>query len=1247
MAYNINHLMTVGHMKTIYDKIKEDQSDLKSAINEAISETPHDLFDYHQSRTNNGVTFTWDDEKKSYHVTGRSTGLSTANILNTFWGMGTIFPDTIKPGEKYWVEIDRDVDAFIYVAIFVDGHESTVPADFMIELYSSSFVEIPANATDIMIRIHSRNGSTDMDGYLSVKLYGSGYSNRYLSDALDADGYLESTNDATERTDEIMMRLNKYGICTLGAGVFYVNALDMPDDTTLCGQGAASKIVLIGGDSHTGTAILMHKRCTVRDLTIAGNLEDHTDPSAVYPSNLEYVFRNGIAYVGSVGNRPERAIISNVNICNFLGNGVYFNNTSGMVPCGMSMTNCSVWYCYNGLNIKYVSEFNKIANCNFTACHHGVINNGGNNMFVNCVFAKDIVGMFIDNSDGQAENNAHGSIMNSVFAHVDGNTGIGIKMIGVTPGQIVSGCTFGYAGIYLENCNGVSFTGLNAMWGPNHAGETITVIGGSLIKFSDCVFRQIPNINITNNDTVIFDHCCDYEGVEFDRNGVVPDRLAPLEVNVNRYNAHDILMSVGDFTGRTHNGITFAWNDEHTVCSINGTGTTIGWVNLFSKLRELPSGMVAGHTYQIKAKTTTNNAFLAIQAFFNNSESGAQSLVPFRTDGTYRIPDDATGLNIRVHAYGNVEFDNAKVYDVGILEDLTNAELGEAVEQAETRLMHGTAWSNSFDYLNYSASYVDRTHNGITFAWSADKKSCAAVGTATSSTPRTNMYNDWFDLPKGMEAGKTYRVTVETTDQNLYLVVSAYKNHSSAQTYNLQAFKQNGTYTVPADATGLLVSIITYSGVTVNGTIKNIGILDGVTTVELSKELAVLEETSRNEKTYGQDFLRLYGVFEDKTESGLTVAWDENHCLWLNGTSSARVDIPILSGALPAGMNPGDKFIMYFETEYASNLGVSLKFYDASETVFQTLSYDGTNFPFTVPENAATVEFGFYILGNRTMTNYPIRALKMVKLTPRKLDYPLIVSFVDDDTSSDALVTKFHDACCHNGVKGNYAVLVKRIEDGLTSQSKLLQYEDEGFGMCIHAYNQSDSATTPEWNASVPRTEAMTNACRGNVAKGIRKMREMGFLNCEYWITPGGHRESDLRAVAQQLGVKCMISTNNYRANSPMDIDRWMIRRVSLQGYDDWDAGSMSFVKRMINETVAAGGGWLIITTHFNDASWNNQTWDTTLDANGYPIGYTRVNEAFQYALNAGMVPMTIPQAWEYYGPLMEANRNECDKANV
>ena len=126
-----------------------------------------------------------------------------------------------------------------------------------------------------------------------------------------------------------------------------------------------------------------------------------------------------------------------------------------------------------------------------------------------------------------------------------------------------------------------------------------------------------------------------------------------------------------------------------------------------------------------------------------------------------------------------------------------------------------------------------------------------------------------------------------------------------------------------------------------------------------------------------------------------------------------------------------------------------------------------------------------------------------------------------------------------------------------------------------------------------------------------------------------------------------MIPTNNYRANSPMDIDRWMIRRISLQGNDNWDAGAMSFVKRMIDETVSAGGGWLIITTHFNDASWNDQTWDTTLDANGYPVGYSRVNEAFQYALNVGMTPMTIPQAWEYFKPLIEANREECDRANA
>jgi hypothetical protein len=54
-----------------------------------------------------------------------------------------------------------------------------------------------------------------------------------------------------------------------------------------------------------------------------------------------------------------------------------------------------------------------------------------------------------------------------------------------------------------------------------------------------------------------------------------------------------------------------------------------------------------------------------------------------------------------------------------------------------------------------------------------------------------------------------------------------------------------------------------------------------------------------------------------------------------------------------------------------------------------------------------------------------------------------------------------------------------------------------------------------------------------------------------------------------------------------------------------------------------------VLTVHFNE--WVNAglTWDTTLDANGYPVGYVRFNELAQYAVASGCQIMTAPRALE------------------
>ena len=540
---------------------------------------------------------------------------------------------------------------------------------------------------------------------------------------------------------------------------------------------------------------------------------------------------------------------------------------------------------------------------------------------------------------------------------------------------------------------------------------------------------------------------------------------------------------------------------------------------------------------------------------------------------------------------------------------------------------------NSYNILDYVGQYISRSLHGVTFTWNAEHTQCTAVGTADGGRAYTNLYNDSTSLPVGIVAGNHYQIRYKTSDSKFALLFGLYKSGTFDKEV---AYSRDGILEIPSDCTGMYIRLYVNNGNTVNATASEIAILNTLTNEEIAKKI-------KDDEQFSTDFLKLYGTFEDITDRyGIDFDWTGQTC-HVSGTSTATANCNIYNDFLPKGMNPGDNFIIRYESD-SNAIGVRYYFYDSNSNVVGSGANSGIDIPFTVPEGAVTWLFRIYVNSGKTLDNYLTR-IQVIKLCPKKMDVPLIVSFVDDDTTNDNYVTKFHDACSHNGVKGNYAVLVKRLEDGYTSADKLLGYEDEGFGICIHAYNQNPT-DTPEWNA-VPRTDADTTACRANLLHGMRKMQEYGFANYNYWITPGGHHEDDLVEMSKQIGNKCLISTNNNRCNSMQDFDKWYIKRISLKSDDNGiTENSMAGVKAFIDSTVAAGGGWLIITTHFNDG-WSDLTWDDTLDTNGYPIGYARFNEMVQYAISKGMVPMSIPQAWQYYAPILEANRNECNQANA
>lgn len=334
---------------------------------------------------------------------------------------------------------------------------------------------------------------------------------------------IPSTGDTTDRTDEIQNLLTTEGICRLGKGTFYVQNLDMPKNSTLCGCGSESVIRLIG--TSAGYAVRMEDNCSVKDLMISGAEENITVSSLV--GN-----RHGILWIGDFSSaggsgddarraQPEYGTISNCIIKNFTGGGITCDDTGPGTWNGLNVSNCWILYCSAGINIAYRSEFNRFTNVCSHWCYYGCVNNGGNNTFTNCGFSRNIVGMaieMVDGSDRTKINNGHGSAINCLFNHLDRDDvtlgkGDAVHFVGAGSGFIFDGCQFFYSAIYLEDSTAVTFRNCN--FGNMRTVErddigtyiTVKATDTSTRKayFSDCIFRKKPTIIKNQQSTGLFD----------------------------------------------------------------------------------------------------------------------------------------------------------------------------------------------------------------------------------------------------------------------------------------------------------------------------------------------------------------------------------------------------------------------------------------------------------------------------------------------------------------------------------------------------------------------------------------------------------------------------------------------------------------------------------------------------------------------------------------------------------------------
>lgn len=315
----------------------------------------------------------------------------------------------------------------------------------------------------------------------------------------------ESESDAgkTDMTGAIMSMLNDTGYCHLAPGIFYVSGnIDMPEGSELVGCGRDTIVRLLSSTS-TGYIVRASQYNTVRDIRFSGG---YSDPGITVGT---VGTRHGIAFIGNddgADTSIPAAQPSSINNCwfeNFIGSGIYCHNAGNSPYQALMVSDCVIRNCRAGINIDYRSEYMKFVNNVITRCYYACINNGGNNIFINCTF-HGTIGMQLH----AGYNTGHGSAVGCIFNHSDNwndasrlGNGIGIQINGVNNGFVFTGCQIWYSQIEVRNSRGVSFNDCQFGGGT----PKITITGSYGAFFNGCIFHATPDI--TKNAGTRFNNC--------------------------------------------------------------------------------------------------------------------------------------------------------------------------------------------------------------------------------------------------------------------------------------------------------------------------------------------------------------------------------------------------------------------------------------------------------------------------------------------------------------------------------------------------------------------------------------------------------------------------------------------------------------------------------------------------------------------------------------------------------------------
>ena len=381
-----------------------------------------------------------------------------------------------------------------------------------------------------------------------------------------------------------------------------------------------------------------------------------------------------------------------------------------------------------------------------------------------------------------------------------------------------------------------------------------------------------------------------------------------------------------------------------------------------------------------------------------------------------------------------------------------------------------------------------------------------------------------------------------------------------------------------------------------------------------------------------------------KSHNGITYTCIDKTYTKIEGTASADSFYNIFHSTIKllGDLKEKEKFFLQFSSQNI-HIIIKLIFYNSSGTIIKRQDV-ATSSDVEIPEGAVGMSMRYYIykgFSANDIVYMPIAFKYQVRNVATSLlkGSAKYISFIDDDTTNDTYVSRYYNACRHNGVRGSYAVVTKHYLDGQNDINLLKTAMYNGFNMCLHCNLQ-----TADLRPDNPNTFDEVSAME-NYITGINAFRTLGLVNPQnIWIIPYGTKNAKTQEMGKNLGFEIAFTTDGNTYNKPYDNNRYTMHRTGLSSSgdvtNDQDAselGTMARCKARVDElSEDSNGGWLIITTHFNE--WDDMTYDATLDENGFEIGYSRFNEFVQYALSKGLTPISMAEGAAIFKPILDRN---------